>query len=62
MTNNEAEKVGLLVKAILDNRYARPQLIKTPEFMEVVLLIAPNLLPVVEVIGERDGRKARVKQ
>ena len=59
MTNNEAEKVGQLVKAILDNRYARPQLVKTKEFMDVVVMIAPNLLPVVEVIGERDGRKSK---
>ena len=62
MTNSEAEKVGQLVKAILDNRYARPQLVKTEEFMEVVTMLEPRLMEVVRVIGERDGRKARVKQ
>jgi hypothetical protein len=61
MTNDEAEKVGRLVALILDNRYARPQLIKTTEFREVITMLEPRLMEVVDVYAERDGRKARVR-
>ena len=61
MTNDEAEKVGRLVALILDNRYARPQLIKTAEFREVITMLEPRLMEVVDVYAERDGRKARVR-
>ena len=62
MTNDEAEKVARLVALILDNRYARPQLIKTPEFREIVAMLEPRLMEVVDVYAERDGRKARLKE
>lgn len=62
MTNDEAEKVARLVALILDNRYARPQLIKTPEFREIVAMLEPRLMEVVNVYAERDGRKARLKE
>lgn len=61
MTNDEAEKVGRLVALILDNRYARPQLIKTPEFREVITMLEPRLMEVVDVYADRDGRKARAR-
>ena len=62
MTNDEAEKVGRLVALILDNRYARPQLIKTPEFREVITMLEPKLMEVIDVYAERDGRKAKLRE
>lgn len=62
MTNDEAEKVGRLVALILDNRYARPQLIKTPEFREIVAMLEPRLMEVIDVYAERDGRKAKLRE
>ena len=62
MTNDEAEKVARLVALILDNRYARPQLIKTTEFREVITMLEPRLMEVIDVYAERDGRKAKLRE
>ena len=62
MTSNEAEKVGRLVALILENRYTRPHLAKTDEFKQVITMLEPRLMEVVNVYAERDGRKARLKE
>ena len=58
MSDRDMEKVAELVQVILTNRYVRPHLAKTDEFKAVVTMLSPQLMEVVNVYAERDGRRA----